>query len=355
MKSFLVKSVLAVCITVFCVFYLDIMYEQKSDNPIAEVNAFNFVPETIQLANFGSSHGQYAFDWGALKDRGIKCFNFALPSQSFEYDYALLNMHKDEFAEGSIAFIPISYFSFNSEATSPDDIEAISVRYYRILSPQYNPNYSLYKDIVAIRFPILSAGDKIFDLFKPPVTFPSLSDNRQNIVYAAEVSPDVPVQDENTDAVSTDLSSEVPVSAENLEQIYGAEKVQEFEAKGIARYQRHFEGKSEYFEEDKEQNLKKMIELCQERNITPILITTPISIYYNKYVSEEFMNEFYSKIQGIASEYGVSYYDYSHDERFQMHLEYFGDADHLNEEGAIYFTDMLTNEIPELKAYLETH
>lgn len=86
------------------------MYEQKSDNPIAEVNAFNFVPETIQLANFGSSHGQYAFDWGALKDRGIKCFNFALPSQSFEYDYALLNMHKDEFAEGSIAFIPISYF-----------------------------------------------------------------------------------------------------------------------------------------------------------------------------------------------------------------------------------------------------
>lgn len=29
MKSFLVKSVLAVCITVFCVFYLDIMYEQN--------------------------------------------------------------------------------------------------------------------------------------------------------------------------------------------------------------------------------------------------------------------------------------------------------------------------------------
>ena len=80
------------------------------------------------------------------------------------------------------------------------------------------------------------------------------------------------------------MSSEVPVSAENLEQIYGAEKVQEFEAKGIARYQRHFEGKSEYFEEDKEQNLKKMIELCQERNITPILITTPFQyIIINMY------------------------------------------------------------------------
>lgn len=359
MKSFLVKSVLAVCITVFCIFYLDIMYEQKSDNPIAEVNAFNFVPETIQLANFGSSHGQYAFDWGTLKDRGIKCFNFALASQSFKYDYALLNMHKNEFAEGSIAFIPVSYFSFNSEATNPDDIEAISVRYYRILSPQYNPDYSLYKDLVAIRFPILSAGDKIFDLFKPPVTFPSLSDNRQNIVYAEESSPDVPAQDENAGTpetdTSTDLSSEAPVAAENMEQVYGTEKVQEFQSKGAARYQRHFEGKSEYFEEDKEQDLKDMIELCQERNITPILITTPFSIYYNQYVSADFMNEFYSKIQGIAAEYGITYYDYSHDERFQTHLQYFGDADHLNEEGAIYFTDMLTKEIPELKAYLETH
>ena len=35
--------------------------------------------------------------------------------------------------------IPVSYFSFNSEAVSPEDIEAISVRYYRILSPQFNP------------------------------------------------------------------------------------------------------------------------------------------------------------------------------------------------------------------------
>lgn len=358
MKSFLVKSVLAVCITVFCVFYLDIMYEQKSNDPIAEINAFNFIPETIQIANFGSSHGQYAFDWSTLKDHGIKCFNFALPSQSFEYDYALLNMHKDAFTEGSIVFIPISYFSFNSEASDPNDLEAISVRYYRLLSPQYNPDYSLYKDLVAVRFPILSAGDKIFELFKPPFTFPSLSDNRQNIVYAAEVSPEAPTPDNDSDMQlpeneSTDLSS--GATAESPEQIYGAEKVQEFETKGYARYQRHFEGKSEYFEGAKEQDLRNMIELCQERNITPILITTPFSIYYNQYVTVEFMNEFYKKIHSIASDYGIAYYDYSHDERFQKNLQYFGDADHLNGEGAVYFTEILTNEIPELKAYLESH
>ena len=188
MKSILVKSVLAVCITLFCLFYLDIMYEQKSSDPIAEVNKFNFVPDGIQVANMGSSHGEAAFNWDPLiHERNMKCFNFALTSQGYQYDYALLNMHKEDFAEGSVVFIPVSYFSFNTEAVTPEDIEAISVRYYRILSPQYNPDYSLYKDLVAIRFPILSAGDKIFDLFKPPITFPSLSENRQNIVYAAEL------------------------------------------------------------------------------------------------------------------------------------------------------------------------
>lgn len=169
MKSILVKSVLAVCITLFCLFYLDIMYEQKSSDPIAEVNKFNFVPDGIQVANMGSSHGEAAFNWDPLiHERNMKCFNFALTSQGYQYDYALLNMHKEDFAEGSVVFIPVSYFSFNTEAVTPEDIEAISVRYYRILSPQYNPDYSLYKDLVAIRFPILSAGDKIFDLFKPP-------------------------------------------------------------------------------------------------------------------------------------------------------------------------------------------
>ena len=51
----------------------------------------------------------------------------------------------------------------------------------------------------------------------------------------------------------------------------------------------------------------------------------------------------------------VSYYDYSHDERFQTNLKYFGDADHLNPDGAVYFTGLLTEEVADLKAYLETH
>lgn len=377
MKKFIVKSVLAICITFCCLFYLDMMYEQKVSTGMSEVNVFNFVPHNIQLANVGSSHGQCAFSWDALAaERGYETFNFALTSQSFLYDYSLINMHKDDFADGSILFIPVSYFSFNEEATDPADQEAISVRYYRILSPQYNPDYSLYKDLVTVRFPVLSAGEEIFELFKPPVIFPSLSENKKNITYAAEAGmADAAVSDNTADvsgssvenppestsdaagdnAGESDTNESGTTESGTPEEIYGAETVAEFEARGLARYQRHFENKEEYFEEDKKQNLIDLITLCKERNITPVLITTPYTVYYNQYVSADFLYEFYSVINEIALEYGVSYYDYSHDERFQTNLKYFGDADHLNPDGAVYFTNLLTEEVAELKAYLETH
>lgn len=377
MKKFIVKSVLAVCITFCCLFYLDMMYEQKVSTGMSEVNVFNFVPHNIQLANVGSSHGQCAFSWDALAaERGYETFNFALTSQSFLYDYSLINMHKDDFADGSILFIPVSYFSFNEEATDQADQEAISVRYYRILSPQYNPDYSLYKDLVTVRFPVLSAGEEIFELFKPPVIFPSLSENKKNITYAAEAGMADAAVSDNTADVSGSSVENPPESTSDAagdntgesdtnesgttesgtpEEIYGAETVAEFEARGLARYQRHFENKEEYFEEDKKQNLIDLITLCKERNITPVLITTPYTVYYNQYVSADFLYEFYSVINEIALEYGVSYYDYSHDERFQTNLKYFGDADHLNPDGAVYFTALLTEEVAELKAYLETH
>ena len=393
MKKFIVKSVLAVCITFCCLFYLDMMYEQKVSTGMSEVNVFNFVPHNIQLANVGSSHGQCAFSWDALaNERGYETFNFALTSQSFLYDYSLINMHKDDFSDGSILFIPVSYFSFNEEATDPADQEAISVRYYRILSPRYNPNYSLYKDLVTVRFPILSAGEEIFELFRPPVVFPSLSENKKNITYAAEAgmadaaaeavaeagtgtAPDTAAgvsgsSAENppegsldaagdgaaaSDAAESGAAESNAAESGTPEEIYGAETVAEFEARGLARYQRHFENKDEYFEEDKKQNLIDLITLCKENNITPVLITTPFTDYYNQYVSADFLYEFYSVINEIALEYGVSYYDYSHDERFQTNLKYFGDADHLNPDGAVYFTGLLTEEVAELKAYLETH
>ena len=105
----------------------------------------------------------------------------------------------------------------------------------------------------------------------------------------------------------------------------------------------------------KKQELINIIQLCKSKKVTPVLITTPFTVYYNQYVSDQFLYDFYTTINEIAVTQGVSYYDYSHDERFETNLQYFGDADHLNPKGAIYFTNLLLEEIPELNTYLSSH
>ena len=83
-----------------------------------------------------------------------------------------------------------------------------------------------------------------------------------------------------------------------------------------------------------------------------MLITTPFSSYYNAPVSETFFDQFYSTVNRISSDTGVSYYDYSHDARFSENLAYFSDSDHLNAEGAAYFMEIITEEVPELRDVL---
>ena len=183
----------------------------------------------------------------------------------------------------------------------------------------------------------------------------AVSDNTADVSGSSVGTPESASDAAGDNTGESDTNESGTTESGTPEEIYGAETVAEFEARGLARYQRHFENKEEYFEEDKKQNLIDLITLCKERNITPVLITTPYTVYYNQYVSADFLYEFYSVINEIALEYGVSYYDYSHDERFQTNLKYFGDADHLNPDGAVYFTGLLTEEVAELKAYLETH
>ena len=56
------------------------------------------------------------------------------------------------------------------------------------------------------------------------------------------------ISDNEMELASENTPAPAPVSPE---EIYGAEKIQEFEAKGYARYQRHFENKTDYFQDDK--------------------------------------------------------------------------------------------------------
>lgn len=309
---FILKCILIPAAAVFVIYALNKPYKKIDAGKYMDVIKFDVLrqsDEIIQIANVGSSHGAYNFLYDDISEKGYSCFNFANASQSYDYDLAVLKEFQDHMQEGSVLFIPISYFSFNSEVINSKEAEALSVRYYHCLSPENIPNYDPYVDIVTHKLPILSAGEDILELL------PEL-----NIVLTAHAANN-------------------GIDEEKI-----AKQAQE-------RYSRHFDNKEEYFMPERIEELYEIIDFCKVRNITPVLITTPFTKYYIDLVPQDFLEEFYATINRVAYDTDVNYYDYSHESRFYDNLEPFSDSDHLTEDGARRFTAILWDEVTELERF----
>lgn len=315
---FIIKCIAIPGAAVLILFLLNIPYRRIDDEKYMDMWNLRMLGnqiDEVEIANVGSSHGAYDFIYDGLTEEGFSCFNFGSVSQTYQYDLALLKEYGTYLDEGCVVFIPVSYFSFNNETVNETEAQALSVKYYHCLSPKNVPDYDLYTDIVTTRLPILSAGEDLLKLL--PDFSPSLK------VFAAEGDSEPSGMDEAA--------------------------VAEFASRAAARYDRHFNNKDNLFLPEREEQLLSLIDYCKKHELTPVLITTPFSVYYNAPVSEAFLDRFYGTVNRIASDTHVNYYDYSHDARFSENLTYFSDSDHLNAEGAAYFMEMIAEEVPELR------
>lgn len=317
--TFIIKCIAIPGAAVLLLCLLNIPYRKIDDEKYMDLWNLRMLGNQInevEIANVGSSHGAYDFIYDEWTGEGYSCFNFGNVSQTYAYDLALLKEYGEHLDDDCVLFIPVSYFSFNNETVNESEAQALSVKYYHCLSPENIPDYDLFTDIVTARFPILSAGEDILKLLPGKLT-----------VSAQEGNGDAPEMDEAA--------------------------VAEFASRAAARFDRHFNNKETYFLPERETQLREVIDYCKERGITPVLITTPFSVYYNNPVPEDFLDRFHSTVNQIASDTDVNYYDYSHDGRFTENLTLFSDSDHLNDEGARYFMEILREEIPELQRVME--
>lgn len=394
MNSRKVGSVLLLILKIACVgtaavlllFYLNSWYKKDSSHFNHELDKFYSIQdhEPFMITNVGSSHGDYGFDYSSLESSGWKCFNFGMPSQTYEYDLALLKQYSDHFAEGGIMFIPVSYFSFNDETVTDAEKEASEVRYYQVLSPENNPDYSWFKDLTTNRLPILTGysknlttyqdiykqehdGARLDDLLSPLQLFSALPVQAagEDAAAAGTTAADTAVSDagtadsaaETSDAAAgtsagtdTGTAAAIPSTGKALqayiENLVGPTTVERYKKLGEERYHRHFDGKADYFEQERIDQLKEIIAFCKSKKITPVLVTTPYMVYYTEYIDDSFWNQFYATIDRICQEEQVQYYDYGRDDRFQYTFGYFADGDHLNDAGRTYFLQCLETDVP---------
>lgn len=98
--------------------------------------------------------------------------------------------------------------------------------------------------------------------------------------------------------------------------------------------------------EDAEKYLRRIIEYCQENNISITLFVSPI--YELQLLSTENYDRYAKQIKDIAMEYEVSFYDFNMAKEDYLPIqnkEYFVDVGHLNAKGAELYTNFFNQVV----------
>ena len=309
MKKLALKFLLLILPIIIFIFLINARYVStnhwKAENNVWK---FNFVPDDIQLANLGSSHGEVNFIYESFPQ--YKTFNFGISSQRYFWDYGILQQYIDSFAPNAVVLLPISYFGITTRLTNYDDLRP---RYYRFLKKKYFDEWSILGFIRYANIPVLSAGKNIMKCFD-----------------------DIPP--ENIDV----FNSRTTYMTEDELQEYCVKK-----------YESWTNPENEKGEEGYRQNLEdvcQLVKFCLDNGLQPVLVTTPITTVLNDIYEkdEDFFKTFYHFISDVQTQFpNVPYFDYSHDTEFSPKFELFADGDHLNVYGAREFTAHVVADLQE--------
>lgn len=309
MKKLFIKLVILCMISSMIIVIINAAYTKWDVGDYNGIRKFREVNQNIQISNTGSSHGSRDFYYENIEE--YECFNFALESQTLSYDYRIISHYQDNLASDGIMFIPISYFSFYGiEEIQREEFESKNKRYYQILDKEEIIRYDFFVDLTQGIFPVLGIGG--------PAFLRSM-------------------EREWKDAVASRTTNH-----------------QEAEKKAKVRYQSHIIDNNYDMEGNRLVNkseieaLYQLIDLCKEKDIRPVLVTPPYLREYTRYIQEQnpaFYKDFYEKINEIQDNTGVEYYDYALDQRFCNEYELFVDCDHLNQQGAKLFTEIIIQDV----------
>lgn len=306
---------------------LNFLYKKAEfEHGDSDVSKFFKVPENIELANLGSSHGKYSFDYS--KHDEITAFNFALPLQPLDFDYRIARQYIRKMEKNSVLMIVVSWFEIDAVPTERN-LQETEKKYYQFLKRNLLPDENLGKYIKLKYFPI-AASSSPFKTIKNQLFVPLFQKKSGSDVKNAEA--DSAKQNSFKDWTEEKQNKEAKEAAEGI--------FRKFERKGR-------EGLSY-----NENLLEKIIKLCKQNDVKPVIVTTPFTENLNAFVdkNQTLVQNISRFKQYVSQTYSdVPWLDYSHNLDFSTHLEYFGDPSHMLDFGALIFTDKVISDLRSLK------
>ena len=269
-------------------------------------DAYAAMPEKIQIANTGDSHGASGFHYGESDYSG---FNFALGSQPVSYDYSLLDQYKERIEPGAVVLINLSYFTLWADDAAAAGRENRDLRYLQILDSAHMHYERPIDDLMNRYARILTFADRrIMTIFRPP---------------------------------QGDMMDEESLAESDL-------TIEEIGKRRAQYHMRHFvdaKGNRLPVNQSNIDYLNKILALCAERGWKPILTVTPYLDAYSKWFDPALLEEFAEAAKSCAAPYAAPFWDYSKDARFAFDETLFKDSDHLTGEGAKKFTAIVIEDL----------
>ncbi len=298
MKLFFKKLIVLLLICAVVAGFANLaFYLVKGSLTPAYAKRFLNVPAQIQIANLGSSHGQNGFSY--LNHPELATANLAYGYQTLEQDERVLENYIDRFAEGATLYIPISSFSLIAEPSTRSDILALNRRFYYFMRRDLIIDFSWREWLAAM---------------SPGLYYPSWLADHWDVDEFDEVADRQTNSDEARNDAETTLEGHILMYQTDGGYVLRSENVD---------------------------CLTRMVALCKEHNITPVLITTPFLREYDDIIPQDFLAMQLSFLEEFTAEQGIAYLDFSRDSRFIDRYDLFINSTHLNSEGALLFTDLL--------------
>ncbi len=278
-----------------------VTYEEELNE---QFNDFYRCKDSVEILALGCSHMNYGFAADSMKD--YIAFNMAFRGQDAYYDYSILKRFVDSMPNMRIVILNLSPFSFGYNQYKSDKLSAMCYINHGFLPPE-NKLWSVMEN----KFNILKYQNEFI------MRIISYYMGKRESHKDYHISPYGWMVNNNT------------------------EDEKAFEKNG-KRYASIQEGRNIYIDWYKKY-FEKTIDLAIEKNKTVFVVTVPYTNYYWKYFSDDYKNKF------------LLYRDYLMKKYPNVHFLYYSpgilpdslyfDSQHLNKKGAIYFTNMLMEDI----------
>ncbi len=246
----------------------------------------------IDILILGSSHSYRGVNPALFTDH---CFNFAMVSQSLDYDKKLLEAYIQYMPELNYIIIPVSYFTFRQSLKNGKE----NWRMY---------NYQLYTDI-----------------------------NELTKKERRSIKANISIANNNGKYVTNRLfnyylkKKNNTVCDENGWGKWPKDLQKDLKASAQIAAERHEDNSYDFKEKLKE--LEEIIDICEKHNCKILLYTPPVTSYYFNELDPVKWDLINEKCDSVDQKNkNVMYVNFIHDKSFDNSL--FGDGDHLNLEGS---------------------